>query len=72
MTAAQAKLFLEDQSCRDCRFFIADPSRRADDGNCHRHAPAATFSPVANAYWPLVSSSNWCGEFVIHPGEGAE
>jgi hypothetical protein len=67
-----AQLLLEDQSCLDCRFFISDPSRRADEGYCHRHAPQATFSPVATAYWPVVSCSNWCGDFVRHPGEDGE
>ena len=64
--------------CADCRYFEADPS--IAQGTCRRYAPRARIiardefvpgecgawtEPLEGlAYFPIVSSDNWCGEFV--------
>lgn len=54
------------KQCADCRFFehVIGVS-----GDCRRAAPQAHVSLTvgredgAVAIWPLVDSSDWCGEF---------
>jgi hypothetical protein len=42
--------------CSTCRFFQAEQSQ------CRRYAPQPT-ADRKNAYWPIVSASDWCGEY---------
>jgi hypothetical protein len=45
-----------DMQCSTCRFFLADQSQ------CRRYAPQPT-ADAKNAHWPVVSASDWCGEY---------
>jgi hypothetical protein len=61
-------------TCENCRYF--EPGGKAKDGECRRRPPtvlsgpetrenraAVVYSP-AEACWPPVARSDWCGEWV--------
>jgi len=43
-------------TCKTCRFFHAEQSQ------CRRYAPQPT-ADSRSAFWPIVSASDWCGEY---------
>jgi hypothetical protein len=47
--------------CADCIYFT-------DGGNCRRYPPVAVLSEqgvVSRTIYPVVTSSDWCGEFTF-------
>lgn len=64
--------------CGRCRFFHLDeaptPGSPGEvDGQCRRHCPVAGRPSdddrhINYAYWPIVLSSDWCGEFKAREG----
>lgn len=61
---------MSEPACARCRFF----HRRDDEGGlCRRHAPSpyvvtlSLFGTAADAGWPPVSDSDWCGEYRVDP-----
>lgn len=69
---------MERPRCETCPFFVPNPERDGDReagviycGECRRYPPTLlTPDPfghpdsLAGAYWPDVSTGDWCGE---HP-----
>lgn len=61
----------DELRCSTCRFWEPPSGGRVISGECHRHAPAArvcrgdTIDDGYYAYWPLVMSDDWCGDW--HP-----
>lgn len=60
----------KDECCDNCRFrgpYRALPSDRIKAANCQRFPPEQTRSgPESNTLhsdWPLIRSTDWCGEF---------
>lgn len=58
---------LQDQACSNCRFGLD----LGDSIECRRNAPGAKVvdHPVEDhfgfvAWWPRVSSADWCGEWL--------
>ena len=53
--------------CEHCKYF--DPYyTEAEEGNCRRYPPAeiAEHDSVLYGAWPVVSSGDWCGEYVVN------
>ena len=55
--------------CGTCKFF--DPSYPAVDdptvGSCFRYPPLSSTDQNVRGTWPVVDSSDWCGEWVQGP-----
>jgi hypothetical protein len=45
----------DEIKCGNCRFF--------NDGECRRHAPVVLGETAEDTVWPIVSRSDWCGDF---------
>ena len=53
---------VENQDCKSCRFLDTGSS------TCHRFPPTINFRgktayQEARAFWPIMSPSDWCGEW---------
>lgn len=56
--------------CESCKWL--GPEREYEDGfECRRHPPAVvSVQPIGDGYdvtvtrWPVVSATNWCGEWI--------
>jgi len=64
----------DGETCRWCRFFLesGDVSYEGQ-GYCHRYAPSPKLFDCwidRTAVWPLVGTSDFCGEWEEKEGEG--
>ncbi len=51
---------MNEQSCGNCRFLRI--------GNeCHRRSPGPSTEEEVAAFWPVVSTNDWCGEWQSLP-----
>jgi hypothetical protein len=59
-----------DVQCKNCRYFdvIPNPRRTPDNGLCRVKAPISDGKDRpgrrSDAQWPMVKTTDWCGEFV--------
>jgi hypothetical protein len=63
---------MSQEACETCRFWKDDQNKYAT-GHCRCYAPKPNFFAVTqydadgdgdfDAYWPLVSYDDWCGEY---------
>jgi len=61
------------KKCENCRFFDAHNAAEEDEeGYCRRHSPRPVVTKRDGmtddpndvvAWWPVVLSSDWCGDF---------
>jgi hypothetical protein len=52
--------------CGNCRYNVVSSHEQALA--CHRYAPKPDVGPLSRwAAWPLVESSDWCGEWALPP-----
>jgi hypothetical protein len=53
----------DPQACDACRFMLANQTD--EFGYCRRYPPTASDNEdgVSTTVWPIVSASEWCGEF---------
>lgn len=63
--------------CEDCKFweYLEMVSPDTASGLCRRKAPHVRSEPEEMhvvAYWPLVTESDWCGEFEAKAPEAPE
>jgi len=66
---------MDDQQCETCRYSVESGQPEPDNGFtlCRRNAPQVvpgTEGPPLT-YWPVVSMSDWCGEYLMD-GEWAK
>lgn len=53
-----------ESCCGNCRFFHITERLEPDGGTCHAQPPIPdTKYPKALAIWPVVSRSDWCGQY---------
>jgi hypothetical protein len=62
---------LSDMVCEQCAFFLPNETREDTEGKvtfgeCHRYAPrqvAGAGTGWADWSWPMIKSTDFCGEF---------
>ena len=73
--------------CGECKFFVRRPAHHGACGECRRHAPQvvsetahvykSSYTPEkewrthTSSRFPVVGTSEWCGEFETKIEEGA-
>jgi hypothetical protein len=57
--------------CGICNFFVLAPDLQpAGSGRCHFNPPSSyrDISMPTAAHWPVVASSDWCGQYQVKTG----
>lgn len=67
-----------EKTCENCRFYAAQ-GEESTQGDCRRYAPHPSNvrvrdigergAPRFDAWWPVMSHDDWCGEFEAIDGE---